>query len=223
MTAVFAAVDIGFFSANIVKVPAGGWVPLVVGLAVFTVMTSWKRGRELLVARQRGRSLAIERFIGSISDHPVPRVGGTAAYLVAAADSTPPALLANLRLNEVLHSTVVLVTVQTAPVPRVPQARRAGVHLLGHGFFQVILRYGFFERPNVPEALSNIVHPEFGFDGTDATYVLGHETILPTPGTGMATWREHLFAFMHRNASSAVRYFQLPSDQVIEVGTQLEI
>jgi len=223
LTALFLTVDLAFFSANIVKVPVGGWVPLVVGAGVFTLMTTWKRGRELLVASQRGRDLSIERFIGSISEHPQERVAGTAVYLIAAADSTPPALLSNLRLNEVIHSSVVVVTVQTAPVPRIPQARRSAVHVLGEGFTQVILRYGFFERPNVPRALSNIVHADFGFDPTDATYILGRETVIPTDKTGMAPWREHLFAALHRNASSAVRYFQLPPDQVVEIGTQLEI
>lgn len=223
VTGLLLVVDVAFFSANIVKVPAGGWVPLAVGAVVFVVMTTWKRGRAVMLESQGGRGLALERFIDSVAAHPQRRVPGTAVYMTAASEGTPPALLANLRLNEVLHETIVVVTVATTRSPRVQQARRATVTALGDGFFRVVLHFGFFEEPDVPRALTAIVDPDFGFDPTDATFVLGRETVVPVAGDGMAVWREHLYAFLHRNASRAQTYFRLPAEQVIEVGTPIEI
>lgn len=223
VTGLLLVVDLAFFSANIVKVPAGGWVPLAVGAVVFVIMTTWKRGRAVMLESQGGRGLALERFIDSVAAHPQRRVPGTAVYMTAASEGTPPALLANLRLNEVLHETIVVVTVATTRSPRVHQARRATVTALGDGFFRVVLHFGFFEEPDVPRALTAIVDPDFGFDPTDATFVLGRETVVPVAGDGMAVWREHLYAFLHRNASRAQTYFRLPAEQVIEVGTPIEI
>jgi KUP system potassium uptake protein len=222
LTALFLVVDVSFFAANIVKVPAGGWFPLVVGGLMFFVMTTWKLGRTRMTAALKRGDLLIERFIGSITTHPQLRVPGTAAYLFPDPGVTPPALLANLRHNEVLHETVVLVSVQTSNVPRVPQVRRATVHELGEGFVQVVLHFGFMDEPDVPRALSNIVDPEFGFDSEDAAYFLGRETII-TKGRGIGRLRAALFALMHRNSSSAVQYFSLPPEQVIEIGRQVAL
>ncbi|MGH8952944.1 MAG: potassium transporter Kup [Acidimicrobiia bacterium] len=222
LTGLFLIVDLAFFSANIVKVPAGGWFPLVVGAVAFTVMTTWKTGRRRLTAALKRGELPIERFIGSIAAHPQLRVPGTAAYLFPDPGITPPALLANLRHNEVLHETVVLVAVQTSSVPRVPQVRRATVHDLGEGFAQVVLHFGFMDDPNVPKALANIVDPEFGFDPEDATYFIGRETIINKSG-GLERARAALYALMHRNASSAVQFFSLPPGQVIEIGKQVAL
>ncbi len=223
VTAAFLLVDVAFFAANALKIPAGGWFPLVVGLAVFTVMTTWRHGRELVAARLHRGELSIERFIGSIARHPQARVPGTAVYLFPEPGATPPALLANLRHNEVLHETIVLVAVRTEHVPRVPPARRATVHDLGDEFFQVVLHFGFLEEADVPTALANTVRRGFGFDPADATYFLGRETVLPAPGGGMTRWREHLFSLLHRNAVGAARYFRLPPGQVFEVGSQVEV
>ena len=222
LTAVFLVVDVAFFAANIVKVPAGGWFPLVVGAAVFAAMTTWKTGRRRLATALRRGELPIERFIGSIATHPQLRVPGTAVYLFPDPGVTPPALLANLRHNEVLHETVVLVAVQTSSVPRVPQVRRATVHDLGEGFAQVVLHFGFMDAPDVPRALINIVDPEFGFDPEDATYFVGRETII-NRSRGIARARLALYAAMHRNSSSAVQYFSLPPSQVIEIGKQVAL
>lgn len=223
LTALFAIVDIAFFTANILKIGAGGWFPIVIGILVFTVMTTWRRGREILDDRLEGAHLPIERFIGSISEHPQQRVAGTAVFLIRNAGTTPPALLANLRSNEVLHETVVLVTVRVADTPMVPPARRHTVHELGGSFYQVTLTYGFMEQLSVPKDLSAIVHPAFGFDITDATFFLGKETVMSTDRPGMARWRERLFAVMHRNATSAAQHFGLPIEQVVEVGSQVEL
>ncbi len=223
LSGVFGVVDVAFFAANIVKVPAGGWFPLLVGALVFTTMTTWEHGRALLAARLHRGELPVERFIGSIAVHPQPRVSGTAFYMFPETGATPPALLANLRHNGMIHETVALVAVRTASVPRVPQARRETVHDLGEGFVQIELAFGFMEEPNVPAALSNIVSPEFGFTMSDAVFFLGRESVIPSEVPGMARWREHLFAFMHRNASSAAGFFGLPSDRVVEIGLRVEI
>jgi KUP system potassium uptake protein len=222
LTALFLVVDVTFFTANIVKVPAGGWFPLVVGLILFMVMTTWKAGRRRLTAVLKRGELPIERFIGSITTHPQIRVPGTAVYLFPDPGITPPALLANLRHNEVLHETVVLTAVQTSTVPRVPQVKRATVHELGEGFFQVVLHFGFMDEPDVPRALANIVDPEFGFDPDDSTYFVGRETIINRSG-GLGRARAALYALMHRNASSPVQFFSLPPGQVIEIGKQVAL
>ena len=161
--------------------------------------------------------------IASIVEHPQTRVAGTGVYLFNQAGATPPTLITNLRHHEVLHETIVVVTVEVAGQPRIPQARRAAVHALGHGFFQVVLLYGFQEKPDVPTSLHNIVSREFGFDPVEATYFIGRETIIATELPGMQLWREHLFSFMHRNAANAARFFGLPPDQVVEVGIQVPI
>ncbi len=219
----FLVVDLVFFGANITKIPAGGWFPLVIGVIGFTLMATWKRGTELKHARFDAGKLPVERFVASIADHPQQRVSGTGVYLFARSGETPPTLLTNLRHHEVLHETVVLVSVQVAGHPRVQAARRADVESLGQGFYKVDLHFGFVQEQDVPTALGDIVHPEFGFDASQATYFLGIERILASEFPGMALWREHLFAFLHQNAASASRFFRLPVDQVVEVGIQLEI
>ena len=223
LTVGFGVVDIAFFGANALKIPQGGWFPLAVAAGVFIAMSTWEHGRALLAARMARGQLPIERFIGSIVAHPQRRVAGTAVYLFPDSGATPPALLANLRHNEVVHDRVALVSVQTDAVPRVQQAKRDVVRSLGEGFAQIELHFGFMETPDVPRALGNIVSPHFGFDASDAVFFLGRETVIPSEKPGMAMWREHLFGFMQRNASSAAGFFELPRDRVIEVGRQVEI
>lgn len=221
LTALFASVDLAFFGANVLKIGAGGWFPLLVGIAVFTLITTWQKGRAGLDWRIIGRDLPIERFIESIAQNPVPRVAGTAVFLSKAVGPTPAALLANLRANEVLHETIVLVSVAVTDRPTVAQASRATVHDLTDGFYQVVLKYGFMEAIDVPWALAQIVSSEFGFDPSDAYYFLGKETVL-IERTGMSAWRRHLFALLHRNAGNPVKYFNLPPSRVTEVGTLVE-
>lgn len=216
-------VDLSFFGANLFKIPAGGWFPLVVGLVVFTGLTTWKRGRQLIGARLRRGQLPIERFIASIAARPPQRVPGTAVYMFPEPGPTPPALLANLRHNEILHERIVLLSVQFADVPRVSAARRSTVHDLGDGFHQVVLLFGFQDKPDVPHALESIVARTFGFDPGDAKYFLARENVIPTKQPGMAMWRERLYSLLHRNATSAARFFELPARDVIEIGIQVEI
>jgi KUP system potassium uptake protein len=223
LTTAFLVVDLAFFSANIVKVPQGGWFPLAVGIVLLLVMLTWKTGRQRLTARMRSGELPIERFIGSIARHPQVRVPGTAVYLFSNLGATPPPLLANLRHNEVIHETVLIVTVQWTDTPRVPRAKRATVHDLGEGFYQVLLRFGFAEPPDVPKALADVTTADFGFDADDAVYVVGHETVIPTSKHPIYKIRDRLFAVMHRNAASPVRFFGLPPERVIEVGVQVRM
>ncbi len=221
LTTLFLAIDLAFFAANIIKIPEGGWFPLAVGMIVLLIMITWRTGRQRLTGEIRSGELSTERFIGSIADHPQRRVPGTAVYLFSNLGATPPALLSNLRHNEVLHETIVIVTVEWTTSPRVPRAKRVTVHDLGEGFYQVLLQYGFMQEPNIPAALTDFVSADFGFDPEDAVYVIGHETILPRPGRSLLSMRDRLFALMHRNSTSPVPFFGLPPEQVIEVGTQV--
>jgi KUP system potassium uptake protein len=220
---VFFIIDLTFFGANITKIPSGGWVPLAIAVAGFGLMTTWQKGRSIMSQKLQKGHLPIERFIQSIVEHPQTRVAGTGVYLFPEPGMTPPTLLTNLRHHEVLHESITLVAIRVSNRPRVPPARRATVHHLGEGFYQVVLTYGFIEEPEVPKALENIVHPDYGFDPTDATYFIGKESVQVTELPSMARWREHLFAFMHRNAAGAEKFFGLPHDRVLEVGVQVPI
>ena len=219
----FLAVDLVFFGANITKVPAGGWFPLAIGLLGFTLMATWKTGRKLVAAQLRRTELPVERFVESIAENPPQRVDGTGVYMFREAGLTPPTLLTNLRHHEVLHETVVLVAVEIAGRPRVPPAGRQSVQDFGHGFFQVVLTYGFMDQPEVCIDLENIVSGDFGFDPRHATFFLGKETVLATDIPGMWLWREHLFVYLHRNTTSAAASFSLPPESVVEVGVQVPI
>jgi KUP system potassium uptake protein len=216
-------VDLAYFGANLFKIPHGGWFPIVVALVIFALMTTWKRGRELLHFQLNLGQLPLERFVGNVAHSAPPRVRGEAVYMSRLAGGTPPALLANFRHNETLHEDIVIVTVVIERVPRVPGARRAVVEDLGSGFHQVTLSYGYMDEPNVPEALRNIVAKGFGIDPDTVSYVLGRETVLATDLPGMALWRERLFSVIARNASNAARYFRLPPQQCLEIGVQVEI
>ncbi|MGB5760046.1 MAG: potassium transporter Kup [Acidimicrobiales bacterium] len=223
LTGAFLLVDLTFFGSNIIKVPSGGWFPLVIGVIGFTLMTTWKRGRQLLATRLSESKVPPEQFVSSIAKSVPQRVSGTGIYLSADPDATPRTLLTNLRHHEVLHETVVLVSVDFGERPRVERARRSTVEDLGEGFYRIRLFYGFMEEPDVPVALGEIVSSQFGFTAEDTTYFIGRETVLATEVPGMALWREHLFAFTHRNAADAARFFGLPHDRVVEVGVQVAI
>lgn len=223
LTGGFLIVDLAFFSANIIKIPQGGWFPLAIGILVLSQILTWRRGRAALTAKLKRAQLPIERFIGSIVDHPQRRVPGTSVFMFPEAGATPPALLANLRNNNVIHETVLIVSVQTATVPRVPRVKRATVHPLGEGFYQVVLHFGFYDKPDVPTALSEIVMTDFGFDPTDAVYVIGKETVLVGPGHLWDQLRTGLFAAMHRNSVNAAQFFSLPPKDVMEIGQQVEL
>lgn len=222
IVAVFLVVDLAFFGANVLKIPSGGWFPLLVGLVVFTLMTTWKTGRRLVYARLKRGVAPIEAVIRSlVAEHPT-RVPGTAVYMFPEPGRTPPSFLANLRHNHVVHESVVFLSVSTAEVPRIPAAARDRVYDMGDGFFQITLQYGYMEEPDVPATLANLI-ADVSFDPTYTTYFLSRETVRATAREGMAPWREKLFVLLHRNATSAADYFRLPAGRVIEIGMPVEI
>ncbi|MGE5236736.1 MAG: potassium transporter Kup [Acidobacteriota bacterium] len=223
VTAVFLTADLAFFGANIVKVPHGGWFPLLVAGIVFVLMTTWLRGRKILSERMMEGMLSMDLFLQDVGEHPPQRVPGTAVFLSGTLHRTPPALLHNLKHNKVLHRRVVLLTVVTEEQPRVGKDERIEVKELGEGFFRVVLRYGFMETSDVPKALKRIKFKGLEFPPAETTYFLGKETILATSRPGMAIWRERLFALMSRNARAATAFFNLPPNRVVELGSQVEI
>ncbi len=223
LAAGFLVVDLAFFGANIAKIPAGGWFPLLVGLVMFTVMTTWRRGRAIVREKLRRGHLEAASFVEELDETEITRVPGTGVFMFGSPGATPPTLLQNLRFNHVLHETVVLLTVVFEQRPRVHPAERYTIVNLGRGFFQLILHFGYMDEPDVPSALANLVSPELGFDPLDTTYFLGRETLIVVPEGDMSPWREHLFAFLSRNVRSAAQYFRLPPDRVIEIGALLEI
>jgi KUP system potassium uptake protein len=217
------AVDLAFLLAQLVKIPHGGWFALLVGLIQFTLMTTWRTGRSAVATQIRRGETPVSTFVDSLPDSDWQRVPGQAVFLFKDLGATPPALLVNLRHNKVLHQTVVLVSIDTADVPVVPESQRATVDRVGPGIWQVRLSFGFMEEPNVPPALANLHHDQLHIDTEEVTYFLGRETVLSRPEGTMHPWREQLFALQNRSAASAARFFGLPSSRVFEVGTTIEI
>ena len=220
---VFMTIDLAFFSANLIKIEHGGWFPLVLGAGVFALLTTWRRGRELVMREIKQGGLAIEPFISSIIAHPPLRVPGTAVFLTANQEGVPHALLHNLKHNKVLHERNVLLTVETVDMPTAEDDERVAVAALGNGFYKLTLRYGFAEDPHVPKTIASIKQCGLPFDMMDTTFFLSRESIVATDRPGMALWRDRLFAFMQRNAISATAFFQIPGNRLIELGTQVEI
>ncbi|MDD1015880.1 potassium transporter Kup [Pseudomonas sp. TNT2022 ID1025] len=219
----FLLVDSLYFAANAPKIFQGGAFPVIAGIALFILMTTWKRGRKIIVERLDETALPLPLFISSIAAQPPHRVRGTAVFLTARADAVPHALLHNLLHNQVLHERVVLLTVVAQDRPRVPAAQRFEVQSYGEGFYRVNLNFGFIEEPDVPAALQLCHLDELDFSPMVTTYFLSRETVIPTKRIGMARWREALFAFLLKNANSNLKYFNLPLNRVIELGTQVEM
>ncbi len=219
----FAIVDLAFFGANVLKIPAGGWFPLLIAAGVFTMMTTWRTGRSLLGERMRRGQVSLERFFASIARAPVkPQiVPGTAVYLFSTPDVTPSALLSNVRHNNVLHRQVIMLAIKTLEVPRVLPARRAVVTPIADGVSQVILHYGFMEEPQVLVGLTQGAAGKLGVDPATASFFLGAESLVVTRAPGMALWREHLFAALSRNATPAARSFGLPPERTVTLGQQV--
>jgi len=223
VTGLFLIIDLAFFGANALKIAHGGWLPLVIGGLLFTLMTTWKTGRRIVAERLTARAVPIEQFLTTVAEVPPARVPGTAVFMTAQPKGTPPALAHNLRYNKVLHEHVVTLMVTTQPVPHVPPNDQATVRPLGQGVFEVIVRYGFMEDPNVPEALVRACEQGLILDEDDITYFLGRETLIVSKNPGMAMWRERLFAIMTRNAVRATTFFRLPPERVVELGVQVEL
>ncbi|HLL82797.1 MAG TPA: potassium transporter Kup [Longimicrobium sp.] len=223
LASAFLVVDLAFWGANIVKIPQGGWFPLAIAGVMFAVMTTWKKGRQILGTRMNSRTLPIELFMRDVEKNPPSRVAGTAVFMYGTSGATPPALLHNLIHNKVLHERVVLLNVATLEVPTVDEEERHSVQEVGHGFWQVEVRYGFTEDPHIPEALAQISHPGLTFKPMETSFFLGRETLIPSKNPGMALWREHFFWIMSRNARTATSFFSLPPNRVVELGAQIEL
>jgi KUP system potassium uptake protein len=222
-TGLFFIVDITFFAANVVKVLDGGWFPLVIGGAMFGLMTTWKQGRRLLSQRLRADSVELEAFLTSLFISPPLRVPGTAVFLSAEKGSTPFALLHNLKHNKVLHEQNLFVTVQHHERPWIGFDKRCEVQPLGRDCWQVTLHFGFKNDPDVPEALKLLRTRGVELEEMETSYFLSRDTVIPTLGGGMALWRERLFASMHRNASGVADFLNLPANRLVELGTKVEI
>lgn len=215
----FMVIDLTFLGANLVKIPAGGWFPLVVGSILFTVLTTWYKGRSILGKAMQPMSLPIEELFARFEQEPPLRVEGTGVFLSGIPHRAPPALLNNLKHYHVLHHKVVLVSVTISDRSKVDQPYRIRVEELGQGFYQVRLRFGYMERCDVPGALASI--RELDLRPASTTYYLGREIVIPTVGGGMAMWREKLFAVLSQNAANATAFFHIPPDRVVEVGSQV--
>ncbi len=220
--AVFFTVDTAYLASNLTKIPDGGWFPLLMGLIVFTLLTTWARGRKLMMERMREAAMPIKIFIDSAATS-AARVPGTAVFMTSAADGVPHALLHNLKHNKVLHERVILLTVKIPDVPFVDPAKRCKMDDLGKGFHRLVLKYGFMEEPDVPAALGSITNCGPAFKMMDTSFFLARQTLLPSSRPGMAIWREKLFSWMLRNAESAMEFFRLPTNRVVELGSQVEI
>ncbi len=220
---VFLVIDLAFFGANIVKVADGGWFPLAVGALIFLVMSTWKTGRRILSRKVKDAQFPIDLFLKDIERNPPLRVRGTAVFMNREADGIPPALLHNLKHNQVIHDQVVFLTVITEGVPHATATERLTVTPLGQGFFRITIRYGFMEQPDIPLALSTLNVEGLKFEPMRTTYFLGRETLIAARNPGMALWREHLFARMLRNETTATAYFSLPPNRVVELGAQIEL
>jgi KUP system potassium uptake protein len=223
VTVAFLFADLAFFGANMVKVAHGGWFPLAVAVGVFTLMTTWRRGRQILFDRIQEIGMSDGDFLKSIARHSPPRVSGTAVFMDRTVDEIPLPLLHNLKHNKVLHEKVVLLTIVTEEVPYVSDEEQTEIREVGGGLYRIVARYGFMENPAVPELLANVEIPGVSFDPASTTFFLGRETLLATSRPGMAIWRERLFSWMVRNAQGAALYFRLPPNRVVELGAQIEL
>lgn len=220
----FLIIDVAFFGANIIKFFDGGWFPLTLAVLIFTMMMTWKKGRSLIQDRIQRETQPLEDFLKDLEKQKVHRVPGTAVFMNGNASRTPVALLHNLEHNKVLHENVVFVTVKTKAVPHIDETERVLIEKLGKGLSRMKIYYGYMQDPNVPEVLQYLDNLGFKFNPDDTTYFLGHETIISTHKySGMTHWREKLFAVMAKNARSAVAYFKIPSDRVVELGEIVEI
>ncbi len=217
------AMDLGFLGANMLKIPDGGWVPLVMGCAVFITMATWKRGRLILTRRAAESAMPIDLFLERQKEHPAQRVPGTAIFLTGTPDAVPVALLHNMKHNKVIHERVVFLTVITEPVPRISAKDRVVIEGLAEGFYRLTATYGFFQEPDIPKLL-RLANTAFGmeFDLMDTSFFLGRETLVPSAQPEMAPWREQLFIVMSRNAMSATEFFRIPAGRVVELGTQVQ-
>ncbi len=220
--AFFMGIDLAFFASNLLKIPHGGWVPLAIAATLFTLMTTWKRGRVLLRIKLLDRTLPIASFVESLQHGGPVRVPGTAIFMTSESEGTPVVLLHHLKHNKVLHEKVILLSIISREVPEVPSGERITVEPLQQGLFRVRAYYGFMETPNVEDIRARLGEAGIKTKRMDTTYYLGREDLICANSVGMSRWRKKLFAVMARNARSATQYFGIPANRVVELGTQIE-
>jgi KUP system potassium uptake protein len=222
-TGFFFVIDLAFFASNLLKLLDGGWFPLAIGGAVFMLMTTWKQGRAQLNSALKQDAIELRSFLDAVFISPPARVEGTAVFLAAEPGTVPNALLHNLKHNKVLHENNLFVTVRSHEVPWIGLDKRIEIETLGHDCWQVIVHYGFKNDPDLPTALEQLRTQGCSLEAMSTSYFLSRDIVIPTLGTGMATWREKLFAQMHHNASAAAEFLHLPNNSVVELGSKIEI
>ncbi len=234
-TGLFLLVDLSFFSANLVKIPAGGWFPILLAILIFILMATWKRGRFILTTTMRENSLPLDLFMKDLTRRSPARVSGTAVFMTSDATVAPPVLLHHLKHNKVLHQRVILMSVVTQEIPQVPETERIELEAQGEGFYTLIASYGFMESPDVPAVLAALRPLGLEVKVMETTFYLGRETLIPTAagpakraalgakGLWMSVWRKKLFVLMTNNARSATAFFRLPANRVVELGAQVQI
>lgn len=216
-------IDIPLFAANVVKILHGGWLPLLIGIVAFTLMSTWKQGRKLLMQRLNEMAIPLEGFIENMEAYSPDRVQGTAVFLTNSTHGVPHALLHNLKHNKVLHERIVLLTIRSEEVPYIEESERIGIERLSDSFWRVMAYYGFKETPNVQEILELCEARDMHFELMDTSFFLSRETLIQTDREGLAPWREKLFVWMSRNAMRATDFFQIPTNRVVEMGAQVEL
>ncbi len=222
LTAAFLLLDLSFLAANVIKIEHGGWVPLVMALGVYTLMSTWKRGRMQLNAIQAENALPLDTFLESLERKPPVRVKGTAVFMTSNAAGVPVVMLHHLKHNKMLHETVILLSVQTRGIPEVGEDHTLTFEPMGQGFYRIVANYGFMQSPNIPEVLALAASRGVAVPPMDTSYYLGRERLVLTGRAPMSRWRKSLFALMSRNARSATEFFQIPPNRVIELGAQIE-
>lgn len=219
--ACFLTIELTFLFANVLKIPDGGWFPLAAGALVFLLMSTWKRGGQLLSARTSGEAIDLETFLGALLVSPPERVEGTAVFMTSRNDRVPNAMLHNLMHNKVLHERVLIVSTEVFDVPYVPEIDRIDIRKLKGDFYTLNVQYGFKDDPDIPKALALCADHGLKIDMMETSFFLGRATLVPKTGSEMVYWREKLFVFLYRNASSATSFYKIPSNRVVELGTQV--
>jgi KUP system potassium uptake protein len=223
LVSMFLIIDVSFFSANVLKIPDGGWVPLAIGIVIFTLMLTWKTGRAMVYTRLRNEAMALEPFIEAIGAHPPTRVPGTALFMTPNLDGVPHAMLHNLKHNKVLHEKMVILTVKFLDYPHTSEEERVKLVALPHEFYKVTVTYGFKDEPNLPRDLQLCTDLGLALDEMDTSYFIGKEILIASGKSGMAFWRKKIFIGLFRSAETITNQFKLPPNRVMELGSQLKI
>jgi KUP system potassium uptake protein len=223
LVAMFLVVDVAFFSANVLKIPDGGWVPLVIGIVIFTLMLTWKTGRTMVYTRLKNEAMDLEPFINAVGAHPPTRVSGTALFMTPNPDGVPHAMLHNLKHNKVLHEKMVLLTVKFLDFPHTSDEERVTVEPLPYEFYRVTISYGFKDEPDLPRDLAMCAEQGLTLDAMDTSFFVGKEILIASTKPGMALWRKKIFIGLFRSAETITNQFKLPPNRVVELGSQLKI